>query len=153
MGVMFLCDTVEYTCAYSSWNKIRMGLLHASMDFLQGLILVPGHNDDAILAKNMQLLLNEREKMTDVDQFNRIVHEYNHNMIDLLIRMELGGLYALMHKQDDTGYYSPGNALDILILLKKVGARIPDKGVRERIPSIKKLLKHSVATRKPILIF
>ena len=35
MGVLFICDTFDYSCAYGSWNNVRMELFRATMRFLE----------------------------------------------------------------------------------------------------------------------
>lgn len=158
MGVLFLCDTAEYSCAYGSWNIVRMGLLNASFIYLENKLRLHdiGDNSGNLLWPNdysaIQKFLNKKEKMKDVDIFIEIVESHGHSMINMFIQFGIGGLWTVMNKQDDTGYYSPGNSLDILILFKKVEPFVENKNVKERINGMTKLFGHSVASRRCITI-
>jgi hypothetical protein len=88
----------------------------------------------------------------DVDKFVTYVDKHGHDLVNLFIRFDIGGIWAIMNKQDDIGYYSPGNALDILIMIKNVTEHLDDENVQERIHSISKVLIHSGKTWKPIQI-
>jgi hypothetical protein len=157
MGVLFLCDTAEYSCAYGSWNKVRMELLNASFRYLEKKLTIRDKADDGILLNPsgygaIETFLMEKDKMKDVDIFIEIIDSCGHTMINHFIEFGIGGLWAIMNKQDDTGCYSPGNSLDILMLFKNVEPFIDDNIVRDRIKCMKKLFKHSVASRRFIRI-
>ena len=152
MGVLFICDTAEYSCAYGSWNNIRMGLLSASLRYLQHLVRGVDASDPTAY-KAIQLILNEKYKMTDVDRFIEIVDSHGHDMVDGMNYLNIGGLWVIMNKRDDEGYYTPGNALDILILIKQVKSFVDKKDIKERLYSVKKVLNHSVVTKQYIKIW
>jgi hypothetical protein len=161
MGVLFICDTAEYSCAYGSWNNIRMGLLSASLQYVRHLergidasdTIIDSEKSDPTAYKAIQLILKEKDQMTDVDKFIKIVDKHGHNMVDGMNYLNIGGLWAIMNKRDDEGNYTPGNALDILVLIKHVESFVEKKDIRQRLHQVKKVLNHSVTTRQYIKIW
>jgi hypothetical protein len=47
--------------------------------------------------------------------------------------MNVYGMFVLMDHPDDQGYYTPGNALDILMTIKTIEPFIEDENVQERL--------------------
>ena len=129
-----------------------MGLLSASLRYLQHLVRGVDASDPTAY-KAIQLILNEKYKMTDVDRFIEIVDSHGHDMVDGMNYLNIGGLWVIMNKRDDEGYYTPGNALDILILIKQVKSFVDKKDIKERLYSVKKVLNHSVVTKQYIKIW
>lgn len=172
MGVLFLCDTAEYSCAYGSWNIIRMELLYASIRYLENKIVLHNTQVNSLLDQEhqppnqikkkdlidtreydeIQKILIKIKKTTDLDDFIDIVSSQGHDIEDFFIQHNLGGLWAIMNKNDDRGCYSPGNALDIVMLFKYVYDFIENKNVQERIPQLKRLFIHSMSSRQFIRI-
>ena len=165
MGILLLCDTAQFSCDYGHWNNIRMDVLYASLLYLENRLILYERNMVLIDRKTklkyyselslkdinaIKSILRHKTGMVDVFCFNDIVNNYGHDMIDDFIRFDIGGLWSIMSKKDDTGYYSPGNSLDILILLKKLEMYIIDPDLQRDIVQIKKVFNHSVATRKNV---
>ena len=147
MGVLFICDTKEYSCSYGSWSIVRMGLLRACLRYLAL------NGPEGLSSKEIDDINNlSTADLGDVDKFVTYVDKHGHDLVNLFIRFDIGGIWAIMNKQDDIGYYSPGNALDILIMIKNVTEHLDDENVKERIHSISKVLIHSGKTWKPIQI-
>ena len=84
---------------------------------------------------------------------------------DIFIEYDIYGIYALCHKSDNEGYYSPGNALDICKLLELIKDINEDYFKQEGIydllygedndkcyPSINKFFEESWKTNNRITI-
>jgi len=68
------------------------------------------------------------------------------------IYFELGGVYALLNKSDDDGYYTVGNSLDIVDAMEISEAYILYDDVKSRYDTIKKVFEESVLTRKVVSV-
>lgn len=165
MGILLLLDTAQFSCEYGYWNNIRMEIVYASLLYLENRLIL--YETNMVLIDNktklkyyselslkdinaIKNILRHKTGMVDAFCFNDIVNNYGNDMINDFIRFDIGGLWSLMSKSDDIGYYSPGNSLDIIILLKRLEMYITEPVLQKDIVQIKKVFNHSVATRKPV---
>ena len=147
MGVIFCCDEYDYPCSYSSWSIVRMEFFYATIRFLEAKLNELENNDYGSVFD----IISNKSIITDVDKFLDFF-DNRPETIKMLFTLEIYGLYVLLDKPDDTGFYSPGNSFDILCLIKKIKSYIEDKTVKERLRGIKKLFNTSVKKKKLILI-
>lgn len=81
------------------------------------------YNDMMDLKYIIQVVREDVNKTENTE--NIILHSFVKmcnimNSVNALLRFEVGGLYTLCTKSDHGGYYSPGNSLDICLLLDKI---------------------------------
>jgi len=148
MGVVFECIEKDYSCSYSSWNAVRVEMACATMRYLESEV------DNEKMQQNQMIceILAHKVNLTQsVDEFLAFMSDYP-NFINYFIVLDIYGLYVLLNKGDDTGYYSPGNAKDILMLFKLIKPFILNDNVKQRIPHIRKLFRESVNTNHYITI-
>lgn len=123
MGVDFCCEDKLYSCGYGRWNSIRRAIIYATY------LYVRDYNE--INEPNEQVYRHDLLTMFDSCILGNAAHENavntvvkechcTDNIIDSLNYFGLVGLYALCYKSDCDGFYSPGNSLDICILLDKL---------------------------------
>jgi len=151
MGVLFQCIDTDYSCAYGSWNIVRKEMLCATMRYLESKVDV---TDTEKMYHNKMIceILGRKVDLTKgVDEFleEMIIHS---KFINHFIALDIYGLYALINKADDSGYYSPGNSKDILMLFKRVKPFIVDENVLQRITQIRKMFRESVKKNHCITI-
>jgi hypothetical protein len=157
MGVLFKCGNVDYSCAYSNWNIVRVEMINASFRYFENMLKIngdemPPQNKKEYDTNAILKILGEKENMLGVDAFNSIIDEKYRVFINYYIYFDMGGLCALINKPDDSGLYSPGNSLDILILFNKLESFIENAQVKERLVSLKKLFENSVTEKIPVII-
>jgi hypothetical protein len=151
MGVLFICVEKEYSCAYGSWNIVRNEMATATMRYLESLVDITNaekmHENKLICD-----ILTQKENLTKgVDEFLETMYQ-NKRFINQFIELNIYGLYALLNKADDHGFYSPGNSKDIILLIRKIKPFIEVENVLERIPGIRKMLRESVKKNHHITI-
>ena len=94
----------------------------------------------------------EKENLTKgVDDFLETM-EQNKRFINQFIELDIYGLYALLNKADDHGFYSPGNSKDILMLFKRVKSFILGEDVQQSISQIRRMFRESVRKNHHITI-
>jgi len=151
MGVVFECIEKDYSCSYSSWNAVRVEMACATMRYLESEVDMM---DTEKMQQNQiiyEILAHKVNLTESVDEILAIMSDYP-NFINYFIALDIYGLFVLLNKGDDTGYYSPGNAKDILMLFKLVKSFILNDHVKQRIPHIRKLFRESVNTNHYITI-
>lgn len=151
MGVLFMCIDTDYSCAYGSWNIVRKEMLCATMRYLESRVDV---TDTGKMYNNKmicEILERKEDLIKGVDEFLEEMTN-QHKFINHFIVLDIYGLYALINKADDSGYYSPGNSKDILMLFKRVKPFIVDKNVLQRITQIRKMFRESVKKNHCITI-
>lgn len=122
MGVDFCCEDKSFSCSYSAWNSIRRGIIYAT--YLYVLEQPDGderHNEykHYLLTLFDSLIVDNVAHTNAVNIFVKHCH-YTDSVVDSLNYFGVVGLYALCYKSDCDGFYSPGNSLDICILLDKL---------------------------------
>ena len=151
MGVLFMCIDTDYACAYGSWNIVRKEMLCATMRYLESRVDV---TDTGKMYHNKmicEILERKVDLIKGVDEFLEEMTN-QHKFINHFIALDIYGLYALINKADDSGYYSPGNSKDILMLFKCVKPFIVDENVLQRITQIRKMFRESVKKNHCITI-
>jgi hypothetical protein len=151
MGVLFQCIDKDYSCAYGSWNIVRKEILAATMRYLESSVDVTDTEKMYHNKMICEILQHKVELTTGVDEFLEVMTN-NRKFINHFIALDIYGLYALTNKADDSGYYSPGNSKDILMLFKRVKPFILDDNVKQRVSQIRKMFRESVKKNHHILI-
>ena len=123
MGVDFQCGDKSYSCGYGRWNDIRRAIIYATYLYVCDTMDVDDptesvYKHDLLTMFDSCILGNSSHE----NAVNTVVKECHgtYNIIDSLNYFGLVGLYALCYKSDCDGFYSPGNSLDICILLDKL---------------------------------
>ena len=150
-----MCDDAEYSCGYSRWNTIREEIANASVCYLQTVY-------DELLRTNDEQnshTQTELERLLEYIDTNNCctTTDYGHlfadkDFVNLFIYFNVGGVYALLNKSDDDGYYSLGNAVDIVKTFEFVSPYIAIDHVKESLPFIKEVFDESVRSGKMINI-
>ena len=168
MGIDLYCRGKWFSCSYSSWNNIRIECICAAIRYLESLLKTLNETLDQTIEEDEQKdFVYKREKnerniehlhvliqmkpllIKSVDSF--LYQIQINNYIDTLISLELNGLYALINKSDCDGFYSPGNALDIVTLLNTIQPHM-SSDIAELIQFIIPLFQKSIETNTRILI-
>ena len=127
MGVDFYCNEKHFGCSYSGWNTIRMFVLKATFNYLYD-VISKDRNDELSeeeqeeeTVKNLFTIKSifENGAVSNVDKFIRNCNNNDYGLY-LFTKYNANGIYALINKSDCEGKYSPGNALDICILLDAI---------------------------------
>jgi len=143
MGVDFVCGELSTGCSYTSWYNFRCSIIQSTYEYIEDQYAkdkeLYGHlteNDEhwigegslyysyvSDLLKYKETLLNANLSsnylMSDkVAKFNQLCRNYYY--LNALNHFGLGGLFALCNQSDTEGYYTPGNSLDICMLLDRI---------------------------------
>ncbi len=140
MGVDFYCGDITFCCSYGGWNERRNSIIKYTFKYLEDTFIrdmeIYGHlsqNDDnwigegssyniymnviKLFGKVMTLAGPMEESI--LSKFIRLSSE-NYDIVDALIYFGVGGLFALCHKNNCEGFYSPGNSYDICKLFDNI---------------------------------
>ena len=154
MGVDFLCDDFSYSCQYSSWDKMRMELLRATVKYLETsdipLKRLNNHTEQVPYYDIIDGFLSHKNDLTGVNvfmQMSLLVKDFDNT----LIYFDVYGLLALLKKSDCDGVYSPGNAMDICKLIELVGPHVGED-FQEQLISVTKLFSTSLTTKSNIYL-
>jgi hypothetical protein len=129
-----------------------MELYYATMRFLEDrLSSLPPSSDTDREINYISKILDKQSAITDVDEFIDVFIQ-NQEYIDYYIYLDIVGLHALLYKHDCDGYYSVGNAVDIIRLFDQVKPFVTNTLVSERLRSIYKLFRDSVKSKTIITI-
>ena len=146
MGVVFICNDIDFGCSYSYWDKIRTNIIKATIDYIQdkfekdkelyGHLTIDDENcvcEGSIYYCYMSALIElktlvlSQKQMTHafgitIDNTVNNVVKWSSNLEhkNALNKFDIGGLYALCNQTDCDGYYTPGNSLDICSLLDRI---------------------------------
>lgn len=133
MGIDLYCGDKTFGCSYGTWYNVRTALIEATFKYLEVHFALSEYEEGteehgAITALNQYIeKINSRViiKESVFGKENNLFDEFYsylrlHDFIDLLIRFDVGGIYALCNKSDSEGFYSVGNSYDICDLLKIV---------------------------------
>lgn len=145
MGIDLYCNKCDFACSYSIWNDIRCEIIRNTYSYLKEVVGPDIETPSSVvfseqqtkhyhvLMKHMEDILDIHQKMytivlgqstheMDADELYNFNRSYADNMdfTDGLIAFGLYGLYALCHKNDCEGFYSPGNAFDIVQLFERI---------------------------------
>lgn len=127
MGIDLKCGETRFGCSYGFWDTIIIDILEATFIYIECLIL-----DDATTKEDKDEL-KELIKIKNYDLAGNYFLNGNQCTVDSLISwcrdteylnklnyFKLGGLFALCNQSRCSGYYTPGNSLDICILLDTI---------------------------------
>ena len=143
------CDDKTFSCTHNYWHKIRTNIVKATMDYIKDKFTKDKEaftredkNDVNYIGlgsyynyhmNNINEIVDEIKEVNksnfyyinmDMQLDNTIkvllsfVSEFNN--LSALNYFSLGGLFALCNQTDSEGYYTPGNSLDICLLLDKI---------------------------------
>ena len=155
MGIHILCNGESYSCGYTAWSIFREEVANAAIRYLRLIYdQLLSHPDD-----------ERHEEQTCIEKIIEYVEVNNCDTIEGFFRFfteiefqnafnyfELGGVYALLNKGDDEGYYTVGNSLDIADTMELIEPHIIYDDVKTRYDLIKKVFEESVLTRKVVSI-
>jgi hypothetical protein len=158
MGIQILCNEESYSCGYTSWSVFREEIANASVRYLRALY-------DRMRLRNVEADAEEVAEQTCLEKIIEYIDTNNCCTIEdfalffkdmefqnAFIYFELGGVYALLNKSDDDGYYTVGNSLDIVDTMEIIESHIVYDDVKSRYNTIKKVFEESVLTRKVVSI-
>jgi len=153
MGIDLDCCDQEFSCPYNTWNEVRMECIYATFRYLENLEKRLKPNDRIEMQTEfLHSILKLKPMLTE--SVNSFLSQFCRNdiLIDTFISLDIYGLYSLINKSDCEGFYSPGNAFDIVLLLDKINPYMTNEIVAELMPSIISLFKKSVESKISILI-
>lgn len=157
MGICINCEGVMYSCGYTHWENFREEVAKASIAYLQNeydVLLSNGANDSYLETQLSGLMeyLNIHNCHTLPD-FMMLFS--NMDMLNLFIHYNMSGVYALLNKSDDDGYYTVGNSTDILDTLQRIEKYIThaDDDAQLSFSPIQKVFQTSVQKQKLVSIY
>ena len=158
MGIQILCNNESYSCGYTSWSVFREEVANASIRYLQSIY-------EQMLQRTEEANEEQNAEQTCLEKIFEYLHANNCGTLEDFFRFfndmkfqnafiyfELGGVYALLNKSDDDGYYTVGNSLDIVDTMELIEPHILYDDVKRRYDCIKKVFEESVLTRKVVLV-
>ena len=155
MGILLMCNDADYSCGYSRWNTIREEIANAAVRYLQTIyeeLLQSNDEENAYTRTELEKLIEyvDTNNCCTITDFGYLF--IDKDFVNLFIRFDVGGVYALLNKSDDDGYYSVGNAVDIVKTFELVETHIVFDDVKSSLPYIKKVFEESVRLGKMIRI-
>ena len=163
MGIDLYCDKQYFYSSYSIWNLIRTTILSATLHYLRDELkqYIKDNSNDQF--QNNNIIKNLNEMIDFNDEYLLVNKELSINLflssivnLDDLIQFDIYGIYALCNKSDCEGFYSPGNSLDICILLDIIKPYIKDSDIYTKLflseNSLYKLFEESFTKKIKITI-
>lgn len=155
MGILLMCNDAEYSCGYSRWNTIREEIANAAVRYLQTIyeeLLQSNDEENAYTRTELEKLIEyvDTNNCCTITDFGYLF--IDKDFVNLFIRFDVGGVYALLNKSDDDGYYSVGNAVDIVKTFDIVDTHIVLDDVKSSVPDIKKVFEESISSGKMVHI-
>jgi hypothetical protein len=150
-----MCNDAEYSCGYSRWNTIREEIANAAVRYLQTIyeeLLQSNDEENAYTRTELEKLIEyvDTNNCCTITDFGYLF--IDKDFVNLFIRFDVGGVYALLNKSDDDGYYSVGNAVDIVKTFDIVDTHIVLDDVKSSVPDIKKVFEESISSGKMVHI-
>jgi hypothetical protein len=181
MGVDFECINCTFSCSYGHWNYIRCYLIRTTSLYIRAVIgsiaeqnynkigtaefdkvahsiynTLLTHSNYILGLKDGQTSLNEESESKN-DELVALLTSLNQSVeyYDGLLQINLGGIIALCNKSDCEGYYTPGNSLDIVILLDIIKPYIEYDSLFciEYFNQLYEMFEESVKQKHRVLIF
>ena len=155
MGICINCEGVMYSCGYTRWENFREEIANASIEYLKteyNTILENGANDSYLenqLSKLMEHI--DVNNCKTIPDFMALFSNANH--LNLFIYYNMSGVFSLLNKSDDDGYYTVGNATDIVQTFRLIEKYIQDDDITEQLRQVKKVFKTSVEQQKIVSIY
>lgn len=155
MGYCINCEGIMFNCGYSFWEKFREEIALASVAYLQNeydVLLANGANDSYLENQLSQLMehLNIHNCGT-VSDFMLLFSEMDR--MNIFIYYHMGGVYTLLNKSDDDGYYTIGNSIDILDTFQRIEKYISDEDVKATFPNVQKVFQSSIEKQQLVAIY
>jgi hypothetical protein len=126
MGIDLQCCDKELSFSYSGWNVIRENIAKAFIKYLHEKVtkFIDIHDGKytycPLRVAEYDLTNLFAELPEDIDVNGYLFMMLNYQTQDALIFLGLIGIYHLLNKSDCDGFYSPGNSMDIVELLKNI---------------------------------
>jgi len=135
---LFMCDDYMFACNVNEWNTIRKTILKLTFEYIIDKFeedmkdYVENSYDESYIDEKsrynycktevMNIITNMEKDYSKALGIDRTIELFislinKKGNIDALNYFGIGGISALCNKNDNNGYYSPGNSLDICILL------------------------------------
>ena len=152
MGILLVCKNVNYSCSYGRWMEFREWVGDLAIQVLRKKReSLPQTEEDFLYRETTRLLeYCEIENVGTQADYLRVL--YNTDFLNLYIFYHLGGIYALLNKSDDDGYYSVGNAVDIVRSFEVLDALIDEDDMKRQLYSIKEVFEESVRTNENVIV-
>jgi uncharacterized protein YeeX (DUF496 family) len=125
MGISLECNDIEFDCSYTIWNRIRLSIAKSFTKYLhEEVTKFIGYEDNKYMFRpldagyDMSNLFEDYPESVTIDDYLERMKDYS--IRNALICIGISGIYTLLEKSDCDGFYSPGNSLDIVGLLKNI---------------------------------
>ena len=144
-----------FTCGYSFWEKFREEIALASVAYLQheyDVLLESGANYSYLENQLSQLMehLNVNNCGTVAD-FMQVFSEMDR--MNIFIYYHMGGVYTLLNKSDDDGYYTIGNSTDIVDTFQRIEKYISDEKIKSIFSDVVKVFQSSIQKQQLVAIY
>jgi hypothetical protein len=113
MGVDFICGSLSLKIGYGRFDAVKASVIRATVIYLREYVQI----DSYLEQTSRQTIL---DVLYDVQEGLQITELYKTEIIDIMTHFGIVGLYAFFNKNDCDAEYSPGNSLDICILLDRL---------------------------------
>ena len=154
MGICINCADVIYSCEYTRWENFREEIANASIEYLKNEynVLLENGATDSYLENQLSKLMDyiDVNNCKTTNDFIRLF--LDENFLNLFIYYNMGGVFALLNKSDD-GYYTIGNAIDMVQTFDFIQKYITDDVVTEQLHQVKKVFETSVDKKTIISIY
>jgi hypothetical protein len=155
MGICINCEGSLFSCGYSHWNTIREEIANAAIAYLreEHAKMEDANETDSYNYQQLSRILDY------VDEYNcGTISDFmylfeNADFLNTFIYYHLGGVFALLNKSDDNGYYTAGNSLDICETIDIVFDHIQYEDIKAGIPAVKSVFEKSVNERKCVVVY
>jgi hypothetical protein len=164
MGTHMYCEsttypTTEYASSYRGWNNLKKYIVNIFTNYLFEWIHTYDDCIEELYQKEYKIelfnLLKEydlytlKKELSDIciNELISIFKKYK----NALSCFGFFGIYALINKEDNFGYYSVGNSFDIYELYNLLENYVNEEYL-ELFNSSKLLFKHSITNNEPICI-
>ena len=172
MIISLLCGEYIYSCNVLRWNNIREAVAKATNEYIIDCKKQLFNDNEPCKDDLYNKSINKKLIITSIDNFTNdvrfatltthpnVVSDSIHisllkiymYYLDLLTVLGVAGIYALMNKSDSDGYYSIGNAHDIISLFKTIIPFVEDEYMREAIHDVITVFQASIDNYMIIVI-
>jgi len=157
MGFSIDCKGAMYSCGYSNWVNLREEVANASILYLRcqyDILLQNSTNDSFSYLENQLSQIFEYIEVNNCATVPDFMYLFaNPDFLNTFIYYNLGGVYALLNKSDDDGYYSVGNSYDILDALTRIETHLVDDNIKNSVQTMKKVFDNSVQHKQIVSIY
>lgn len=155
MGFCINCGGVMYNCRYTDWVNFREEIAKSAVVFLVNeydTLLKNGANESYLenqLSKIMEYI--DVNNCSTIPDFMYLFE--NSDMLNTFIYYRLGGVYALLNKSDDDGYYTVGNSIDIVHTFQFIEQFIENDDTKNALVEITKVFQKGIDEKKLVAIY